>query len=219
MARSLASGGFPRGRGSRSLLAREMAMLTSATAPPTTSRSSWAGYRATMGTSFTEYRGGGFWTRDAALETVLALLVVELEPLAREEPDLEPALDRWTVQSVAGFIGCVSAGLDEELTERPGLGDLVIAALLRIRGRLPSAGDVEVNSPVLARRAEEVCAGQHWSTPGASATWAGNVADALRDLVAGRLPDDAGSFWWVDGDGRHLLPKQRPEEGPEAART
>jgi hypothetical protein len=36
-----------------------------------------------VGTSFTEYRGLGFWTRDAALETVLALLVLELEPLAR----------------------------------------------------------------------------------------------------------------------------------------
>ncbi len=33
-----------------------------------------------MGTSLTEYRGRGFWTRDAALETVLALLVPELEP-------------------------------------------------------------------------------------------------------------------------------------------
>jgi hypothetical protein len=49
-----------------------------------------------MGTSFTEYRGRGFWTRDAALETVLALLVLELEPLARQDPDLDPILDMWT---------------------------------------------------------------------------------------------------------------------------
>lgn len=80
-----------------------------------------------MGTSFTRYRGCGFWTTDAALETVLALLVLELEPLARQDPDLDPILDTWTVQSVAGFGGCVSAGLDEHLTSQPGLAGLTRA--------------------------------------------------------------------------------------------
>ena len=163
-----------------------------------------------MGTSFTGYRGRGFWTRDAALETVLALLVLELEPLARQDPDLEPVLDTWTLQSVAGFGGCVSPGLDECLTSRPGLAALVTAALLRVRERLPAEGIIEVTSPDLARRAGRVCAGHSWYVPAALATWAGNVADAMHDLVAGRLPPPAGGFWFVDGDGRRIRPVRRP---------
>jgi hypothetical protein len=163
-----------------------------------------------VGTSFTQYRGSGFWTRDAALETVLALLVLELEPLAEENPGLEPILDIWTVQSVAGFGGCVSAGLDEHLASQPGLSEMVAAALLRIRARLPREGSIEVTSPDLARRADRACEGNSWSTPGALVTWVGNVADAVQDLVAGRLPETPEDFWFVNGDGRHARRKQRP---------
>lgn len=162
-----------------------------------------------MGTSFTEYRGHGFWTRDAALETVLALLVLELEPLARQDPDLDPVLDLWTIQSVAGFGGCVDAGLDEHLTSQPALAALVTAALRRITERLPAAGTVEVTSPDLAQRADRACAGNTWYVPGALATWTGHVADALHDLVAGRLPLPSEGFWFVDGDGRRILPVHR----------
>jgi hypothetical protein len=160
-----------------------------------------------MGTSFTEYRGHGFWTRDAALETVLALLVLELEPLARQDPDLDPVLDLWTIQSVAGFGGCVEAGLDEHLTSVPGLAALVTAALRRITERLPAGG--VITSPDLARRADRVCEGQSWYVPGALATWTGHVADALHDLVAGRLPPPSAGFWFVDGDGRRIHPVHR----------
>jgi hypothetical protein len=97
-------------------------------------------YCVGVGTSFTEYRGSGFWTRDAALEAVLALLVVELEPVASDDEALESVLDAWTVQAVAGFIGCVSPGLDEHLTARPSLAAAVTAALKRIRDRLPPEG-------------------------------------------------------------------------------
>ncbi len=60
-------------------------------------------YCGGVGTSFTGYRGSGFWTRDAALETVLALLVVELGPAACGDEALEQVLDAWTLQAVAGF--------------------------------------------------------------------------------------------------------------------
>jgi hypothetical protein len=159
-----------------------------------------------VGTSFTDYRGHGFLTRDAALETVLALLVLELGPLARQDPDLDEILDSWTIQSVAGFIGCVSVELDEHLTSHPALAAQVIAALEHIRAGLPADGLVEVTSPDLTRRADRACVGHPWHAPGALATWTGNVADALRDLVAGRLPMSDGGFWFVDGDGRHLRP-------------
>jgi hypothetical protein len=167
-------------------------------------------YCVGVGTSFTEYRGSGFWTRDAALEAVLALHVVELEPVASDDEALESVLDAWTVQAMAGFTGCVSPGLDEHLTARHGLAAAVTAALKRIRDRLPPRGSFEVRSAVLARRADRACEGYAWSTPGAAPSWAGNVADAMHDLVAGCLPDVPGAFWFVDGDGRHTRQKQRP---------
>jgi hypothetical protein len=169
-------------------------------------------YSVGVGTSFTQYRGSGFWTRDAALEAVLALLVVELEPVASDDEALESVLDAWTVQAVAGFTGCVSPGLDEHLTARPSLAAAVTAALKRIRDRLPPGGSFVVGSAALARRADRVCEGYVWSTPGAAPSWAGNVADAMHDLVAGCLPDVPGAFWFVDGDGRHTRPKQRPRD-------
>jgi hypothetical protein len=162
-----------------------------------------------VGTSFTGYRDQGFWTRDAALETVLALLVLELAPLARQDRALDEILDIWTIQSVAGFGGCVSADLDEHLTSHPALAAEVTAALGRIRERLPAAGIIEVTSPDLARRADRACEGQSWYVPGALATWTSNVTDALRDLIAGRLPPPAGGSWFVDGDGRHLRPTRQ----------
>jgi len=54
--------------------------------------------------------------------------------------------------------------------------------------------------------ADRACVGHPWNAPGALATWTGNVADALRDLIAGRLPMSDGGFWFVDGDWRHLRP-------------
>jgi hypothetical protein len=87
-----------------------------------------------VGTSFTEYRGSGFWTRDAALETVLALLVVELESAAGDDEALEPVLDAWTVQAVAGFIGCMSPDLDEHLKNASGAS--LMLAVFGCRGGL-----------------------------------------------------------------------------------
>jgi len=185
-------------------------------ATPRTVRSSWS-YRVDVGTSCTEYQGSGFWTRDAALEVVLALLVLELEPAAQGDEALEEILDVWTVQAVAGFTGCMSPDLDEHLAGRPGLMAAVTAALARIRDRVPAEGSIDVDSPALAERADRVCHGQAWYTPGAAAAWVGNVADAIRDLIEGRLPEVPGAFWFVDGEGRHAYPKHRDHERADPA--
>jgi hypothetical protein len=50
---------------------------------------------------------------------VLALLVLELGPAAREDEVLEEILDAWTIQAVAGFTGCMPPGLDEHLAGCP----------------------------------------------------------------------------------------------------
>jgi hypothetical protein len=74
--------------------------------------------------------GPGFWTRDAALETVL-----------------EEILDAWTIQAVAGFTGCMSPGLDEHLAGRPHLVAAVTAALERIRDRVIHLASQERGPP------------------------------------------------------------------------
>jgi len=56
-----------------------------------------------VGTSYVDYRGRGFWTRDAALETLLGLLIAELEPLSGGDQELGAVLDRWSLQATAGF--------------------------------------------------------------------------------------------------------------------
>ena len=98
---------------------------------------------------------------------------------------------------------------DEHLTSQPALAALVTAALGRITERLPAAGTVEVTSPGLDQRADRACAGNTWYVPGALATWTGHVADALHDLVTGRLPLPSEGFWFVDGDGRRIRPVHR----------
>jgi hypothetical protein len=85
-----------------------------------------------VGTSYVDYRGRGFWTRDAALQTVLGLLVAELEPLSRGDHVISSVLDRWSLQATAGFNGCVCAELDANLTE-PTLPSVVAAGLRRAR--------------------------------------------------------------------------------------
>lgn len=139
-----------------------------------------------VGTSFVQYRGSGFWTRDAALETVLGLLVAELQPLCNEEDRLSAVLDHWTLQATAGFTGCVSADLDKNLAD-PNLRSRAIAALRHVLAALPADGLVHAADPGFLERAERVTAGESWHCPAALASWVIEVSQALIDLVEGNL--------------------------------
>jgi hypothetical protein len=156
-----------------------------------------------MGTSFAEFRGSGFWTRDAALEAVLALLVVELQPLADDHPGLGEVLDAWTLQAVAGFTGCVSPDFDRHLVD-PCFLPTAVAGLRRVLAQLPAEGSAGVDDEGFARRAERICGGAVWTTPRALAGWVRQVTAALIDLLDGRLPSTGGELLFVDGEGRHF---------------
>jgi predicted NBD/HSP70 family sugar kinase len=156
-----------------------------------------------VGTSFVDYRGRGFWTRDAALETVLALLATELERSADGDEAASAVLDHWALQAVAGFNGCVNADLDRSLTDGRLTSDIT-GALGRIRARLPAQGLVEADDPRFLRRAERVSAAGPWRPPSALASWVNEVLKALGDLVEGRLPALPDGYWFVGGDGRHV---------------
>ena len=69
-----------------------------------------------MGSSYTEFRGRGFWARDALLEVWLILLAEEAE---REQPPIDwlnHAAKHWRSQATSGMVGCLSANLDPYAT-------------------------------------------------------------------------------------------------------
>lgn len=69
-----------------------------------------------MGTSFVEYKGFGFWTRDSFLESWLLTLVGEMEHLASLQPWQQALVEHWRTQ--AGIDGgAMSVGLNEFLTD------------------------------------------------------------------------------------------------------
>jgi hypothetical protein len=69
-----------------------------------------------MGSSFTEFRGCGFWSRDPALEVWLYLLAREVERAPNAPDWLCTARDHWHEQATIGFNGHVSASLNKHLT-------------------------------------------------------------------------------------------------------
>jgi hypothetical protein len=66
-----------------------------------------------VGSSFTEYRGAGFWSRGASIELWLHLLAQEVRRLDHPPAWLRAAAEDWHLQATVGVGGCVSAGLDE----------------------------------------------------------------------------------------------------------
>ena len=68
-----------------------------------------------MGSSFIDYRGRGFWTRDAKIELWLYLLCIEINQ-AEDVPDwLLRVRDDWHLQATIGCVGCVSPSLDQHV--------------------------------------------------------------------------------------------------------
>ena len=66
-----------------------------------------------------DYRGSGFWVRDWQAEVWLYLLAQEARTVADAPAWLAGARDDWEVQATAGFMGCVSSGLDDHLGTEP----------------------------------------------------------------------------------------------------
>jgi hypothetical protein len=76
-----------------------------------------------MGSSFTGYRGHGFWARHGILETWLAALADVVPTDASGW--LAVAARHWREQAGVGFTGCVDAGLDA-LLDSPARAELVL---------------------------------------------------------------------------------------------
>jgi hypothetical protein len=70
-----------------------------------------------MGTSFVEYKGFGFWTRDSYLESWLETLLNEMRKLPKLEPWQKALMEHWRIQATIDG-GVISVDLDEFLTDR-----------------------------------------------------------------------------------------------------
>ena len=68
-----------------------------------------------MGTSFVDYKGFGFWTRDSFLGNFLTILLAEMQKLPAREGWQEVLRKHWLLQAnIDG--GCMSLGLNDFLT-------------------------------------------------------------------------------------------------------
>jgi hypothetical protein len=72
-----------------------------------------------MGSSFTEFRGKGFWSRDALLKAWLRILSLHMEDEVYKPGWQHDLRDKWLLASAGYFNGCISPALDDFLTERP----------------------------------------------------------------------------------------------------
>jgi hypothetical protein len=93
-----------------------------------------------VGSSYTDFKGNGFWARDGQVEVWLYLLVEEIN-LIKDAPSwLKKLQEEWHIQATVGFNGCVTAGLDESIdTEEKRKYILVLSesALEKLRSQGP----------------------------------------------------------------------------------
>ncbi len=69
-----------------------------------------------MGTSFVEYKGFGFWTRDRYLEKWLSAIIELIQRMPTREPWQDSLMEHWQKQAqIHG--GVMSTDLDEYLTD------------------------------------------------------------------------------------------------------
>jgi hypothetical protein len=93
-----------------------------------------------MGTSFTAYRGYGFWAPDGKVEVWLYLLCVEIDHRGEVPQWLLNARFDWHHQATAGFVGCVSASLDQHVGADPDRRAQLLAVAEAAGARLLSYG-------------------------------------------------------------------------------
>jgi hypothetical protein len=95
-----------------------------------------------VGSSYTVYRGRGFWSSDAVVELWLHELVAVVDASAAAPAWLREARAEWWVHATVGFTGFVSVGLDQQLSGDPDRGSLFLDLVDRVDARLRSYGPV-----------------------------------------------------------------------------
>jgi len=144
-----------------------------------------------VSTSWTEFRGQGFWCRDGMVEVWLALLVDELDQRAGEAGgDLPAWLGRlraqWLEQVSVIYRGLVSSSLDDLVSDEARRQELVdLMRVLRDR----------------------IAGGAHTAAPGSVARAVGGAVFE-RERFDDQILRVADSFLWLleTGDGAEAEP-------------
>ncbi len=89
-----------------------------------------------MGSSFTEFKGYGFWSRDYFLEEWLRELAAECRKQIPYQSWLVAACEHWELQATGIFNGWVHANLDEFLTDAE-RESLITSISEKVRDRFP----------------------------------------------------------------------------------
>jgi hypothetical protein len=88
-----------------------------------------------VGSSFTEFRNYGFWSRDPLIEEWLGELASECRKHLSSEPWLAELCAHWELQATGAFNGWVHANLDEFLTSQERLS-FIISVSERVKDTL-----------------------------------------------------------------------------------
>jgi hypothetical protein len=92
-----------------------------------------------MTTSYTDYRGRGFWADDTVIELWLHLLV-EAGPTRCDTAWIGRARDDWAIQASVGFLGSVNVALDDHLAGDPTRESEFVTLVNEFDNRLASLG-------------------------------------------------------------------------------
>jgi hypothetical protein len=142
-----------------------------------------------VATSFTQYRGHGFWTTDAKLEIWLHLLVRAVDRLPEREPWLSEAREDWHLGATVGFSGCVPTYLDEVVGVAPRIR---LPTMLALAGSVQN--DLQRRQSIPRQELADAGVGGHvdW-TRDVDTALVLPVARAVIDLLMGDLTWDAAT--------------------------
>ena len=94
-----------------------------------------------VGSSYTDFKGKGFWARDGQVEVWLYLLVEEINCIKAPSAWLKKLQEECHIQATVGFNGCITAGLDEAIDteeKRNYILELCQSALDKLRNQGPN---------------------------------------------------------------------------------
>jgi hypothetical protein len=137
-----------------------------------------------MGSSYTEFRGKGFWSRDHLLEAWLRTLTLQMGDDVYQPGWQHELRDYWWSISGGCFQGCIWASLDDFLAD----GDRVAFILRASERSIESLRAFGPYVPAAFLNAIGLSSGTDWPIQ-----WFERIADHFNALLRGELSTDAST--------------------------
>jgi hypothetical protein len=139
-----------------------------------------------MGSSFTDFRGKGFWSRDSLLQAWLRVVALNMGEEVYKEGWQHDLRDHWLLMSGIGGGGCVWPSLDEFLTDEDQVAVILRASECAIQ-RLRAFGAFVPAAFLNALGFE------YPFDADLPIEWFNRIADCLSALLRGTLATDASN--------------------------